>query len=152
MEGHKINLSPWKGFAWILGSPTSLLNNSHSLTTLYPRAMQHIPLCFHPCCVPVLPCDQTVSLLQLGLVTQVLRVMLVLSLQLLCGVGQHPLLSSTMPTLPRECRCCVGESREWRNCIQVSKVRVFFLFCCFFKYFLAGCLWVFRADFGIKVL
>lgn len=88
--------------------PTSLLSNWHSLTTLYPRAMQHIPLCFHPCCVPVLPCDQTVSLLQLGLVTQVIWVMLLLSLQLLCGVGQHPLLSSTMSMLPRECRCCVG--------------------------------------------
>lgn len=37
-----------------------------------------------------------------------LWVMLVLSLQLLCEVGQHPLLSSTMSMLPRECRCCMG--------------------------------------------
>lgn len=37
---------------------------------------------------------------------------------------------------------------EWHICwIYVSEVRVLL-----FWYLLAGCLWVFRADFGIKVL
>lgn len=117
--------------------------------------MQHIPLCSHPCCVPVLPCDQTVSLLQLGLVTQVVQGMLVLSLQLLHGVGQHSFLSSTTSMLPGGCRCwncCLqmefgqkksgekkawnpmlsrGESREWRNGIYVGSMFQKWGFFCF---------------------
>lgn len=62
------------GFAQILGVPVFPLPNSHGLTIPDPRAIQRVPLRFHPCCVPVLFCDQIVSSPRHGLLVAGLRV------------------------------------------------------------------------------
>lgn len=80
------------GLARILGFPVLLLPNSHGLTIPGPRAIQRVPFRFHPCCVPVLFCDQIVSLPRHGLVVAGLWVTPVLAWSKLVA-SSHPLLA-----------------------------------------------------------